>query len=193
MRPELRSTLRPAFALVVAFTLLTGLLYPVVVWIVTHDVFAYEAEGSLVRRAGHVVGSERVGQSFTSPRYLWGRPSAAAPGTSGGSNLGPLHPALIDSVRARIAALRATGVEGPIPVDLVTASASGLDPHVSPAAARVQAARIARARGVDVAAVRAVIERHVERPTFFVLGEPRVNVLAVNLDLDRAFPTGVVY
>ena len=188
----MRDVLRPAVSLVVAFTLLTGLLYPLAIWIATHDLFAYEAEGSLLRRGDTVVGSSLIGQSFTEPRYLWGRLSAVAndPKLSGGSNLGPLNPRLIDQARARIDALRAadSSATSPVPVDLVTASASGLDPDISPAAARYQVARIARARGVTPEAVRRVIDRHVEGPSLFVLGEPRVNVLAVNLDLDRAFP-----
>jgi K+-transporting ATPase ATPase C chain len=187
--------------MVIAWTLLAGLVYPVAIWIATHDLFAFEAEGSLVRRGDVVVGSSLLGQSFTEPRYLWGRLSAVGndPRVSGGSNFGPLNPALLDRSKARIDALRegdSTAV-GPIPADLVTASGSGLDPDISPAAARYQAWRIARARGIPPAAVRALIDRHVEGRTLLVLGEPRVNVLAVNLDLDREFPArplaGVVY
>ena len=195
MRREWLEALRPAVSMLALFTILTGVLYPLAIWISTHDLFAFEAEGSLVRVGDRVVGSSLIGQPFTSPGYVWGRPSAASGGDttvvlSSGSNLGPSNPALTDAVRARIAALRAADstLTGPIPVDLVTASASGVDPDVSPAAARIQAPRIARARGVPVEAVRAVIERHVEGPAFGVLGEARVNVLAVNLDLDRALP-----
>jgi len=192
VRREWLEAVRPAVCLTVTFTILTGLLYPLVIWIATHDVFPYEAEGSLVRRGDAVVGSSLLGQSFTEPCYLWGRLSAIGndPKVSGGSNLGPLNPKLLVAASARITALRATDASatGPVPVDLVTASGSGLDPDISPAAARFQVARIARARGVSAEAVRALLERHVEGPTLLVLGEPRVNVLAVNLDLDRAFP-----
>jgi K+-transporting ATPase ATPase C chain len=187
--------------MLVAFTLITGLLYPLGIWIVTHDLFAYEAEGSLLRRGNVVVGSSHIGQSFTEPRYLWGRLSAVGndPKVSSGSNLGPLNPKLLEASKARIEALRAADstTTTPVPVDLVTASASGLDPDISPAAARYQVGRIARARGTSPEAVRALIDRHVEGRTLFVLGEPRVNALAVNLDLDREFPArplaGVVY
>ena len=192
MRREWLDALRPAVCLTAAFTILTGLLYPLAIWVASHDVFPYEAEGSLVRRGDAVVGSSLLGQSFTEPRYLWGRLSAIGndPKISGGSNLGPLNPRLLEAASVRITALRAAdpSATGPVPVDLVTASGSGLDPDISPAAARYQVARIARARGVSAEAVRALVDRHVQRPTLLVLGEPRVNVLAVNLDLDRAFP-----
>jgi len=142
-----------------------------------------------------VLGSRLIGQQFTEPQYVWGRPSATGgfpynAQASGGSNLGPLNPALVQAAAARIAALRAADstLTGPIPVDLVTASGSGLDPDISPAAAYVQVPRIARARGIGTETVRALIDRHVDGPTMGVLGEPRVNVLAVNLELDRSFP-----
>jgi K+-transporting ATPase ATPase C chain len=195
MRRDWIEALRPAVSMVILFTILTGAIYPVAIWVATHDLFAVEAEGSLVRDHGKPVGSSLIGQPFTVPGYLWGRLSATGGGpydaqASSGSNLGPLNPALAKAAGDRIAALRAADptLTGPIPVDLVTASASGLDPDISPAAARVQALRIARARGADPAAVTALIDRHVERPTLGILGEARVNVLAVNLDLDRALP-----
>ncbi len=193
MKREFLDALRPAFVLILLFTLLTGVLYPVTIWITCHDYFAYESEGSLIEANGHVFGSQQIGQSFTGARYLWGRPSATRPSAdnaaaSSGSNLGPLNPALATAVAGRIAALRQADstLTGPIPVDLVTASASGLDPEISPAAAYAQIGRIARARGIPPEAVRAAIARHLAEPTFGVLGEARVNVLYVNLDLDGA-------
>ena len=183
--------LRPAAALFVLLTVLTGALYPLLVTGIARAVFPAEAAGSLVRRDGLAVGSSLIGQSFTSARYFWGRPSATTPqpynGTgSTGSNLGPLNPALLDAVKARIATLRAAdpGNGAPIPVDLVTASASGLEPHISVAAAEYQAARVARERGLDVARVRALIAAHQEGRLLGLLGEPRVNVLELNLALD---------
>lgn len=186
----MRTLLRPALSLLLAMTLLTGVVYPAVVTLAARAAFPRRAGGSLVERDGRVVGSEFVGQAFRSPKYLWGRPSATAvpcdAAASSGSNLGPTNPALSDAVSARVAALRAAdpGNLAPIPVDLVTASASGLDPHVSPAAARWQAPRIARARGLPEARVVALLERFVEGRDFGALGEPRVNVLLVNLALD---------
>jgi K+-transporting ATPase ATPase C chain len=199
MRRDILETLRPAAVLVGLFTLITGLVYPLAIWIACHDIFAFEAEGSLLADHGKVVGSRLIGQEFSDPRHLWGRLSATGPfpynaGASSGSNLGPLNPALGAAVKARVDALRAADstLTGPIPVDLVTASASGLDPEISLAAARVQVTRIARARGMDPAAVQALIERHAERPWLGVLGEPRVNVLDVNLDLDGVHATNDV-
>lgn len=178
-------------ALFVLLGVLTGALYPLVVTGIARAVFPAEAAGSILRREGRIVGSSLIGQSFTGARYFWSRPSATTPqpynGTaSTGSNLGPLNPALADAVRARIAALRAVdpGNAVPIPVDLVTASASGLDPHISVAAAEYQAARVARERGLDVARVRALIAAHQEGRLLGLLGEPRVNVLELNLALD---------
>lgn len=178
-------------ALFVLLGVLTGALYPLVVTGIARAVFPAEAAGSILRREGRIVGSSLIGQSFTGARYFWSRPSATTPqpynGTaSTGSNLGPLNPALADAVRARIAALRAVDPDNavPIPVDLVTASASGLDPHISVAAAEYQAARVARERGLDVARVRALIAAHQEGRLLGLLGEPRVNVLELNLALD---------
>lgn len=172
-------------------TVVTGVAYPALVTLVAQLVFPDRATGSLVRLDGRVVGSELVGQSFSSPRYFWGRPSATTPtpnngAASSGSNLGPLNPALTAAVQARIAALRAAdpGNLRPVPVDLVTASASGLDPHISPAAAEYQLARVARERGLSPERVRGLVIDATEGRTFGVLGEPRVNVLKLNLALD---------
>jgi potassium-transporting ATPase KdpC subunit len=188
----MRTELRPALVLLLVFTVLTGLAYPLVLTGVAKLVFPRQAEGSLIVRDGHAVGSRLVGQPFSEPRYFWGRLSATAPvpydaSASSGSNLGPLNPALLDAARARIAALRAAdpGARGPVPVDLVTASGSGLDPHVSPAGAEFQVARVARARGLPPEVVRAVVRRHIEGRAFGLLGEPRVNVLETNLALDE--------
>jgi potassium-transporting ATPase KdpC subunit len=184
---------RPAFMLLVLLSGLTGLVYPIVVTAVARVVFPAQASGSLLVRDGAQIGSSLIGQPFDDPRYLWGRLSATGPfpynaGASSGSNLGPLNPALETAVTARVAALReaAGGDRRPIPVDLVTASGSGLDPHISPAAAAWQVERIARARGLSPAAVQAVVAQHTEGRQLGFLGEARVNVLAVNLALDGA-------
>ncbi|MEY8879414.1 MAG: potassium-transporting ATPase subunit KdpC [Leptothrix sp. (in: b-proteobacteria)] len=183
--------LRPAITLFVVLSLITGLAYPLLVTGIAQAVFAEAANGSLIERDGNVVGSRLIGQSFSAPGHFWSRPSATAPmaynaGSSGGSNLGPSNPALAEAVKARIAALRATdpGNTAAVPVDLVTASASGLDPHISRAAADYQAARVAKARGLPEARLRALIERHTESPWLGFIGEPRVNVLQINLALD---------
>jgi potassium-transporting ATPase KdpC subunit len=183
--------LRPALTLFVVLSLITGLLYPLAVTGVAQTVFPHQANGSLVTQGGKAVGSELIGQSFTEPGHFWGRPSATAPmpynaAASGGSNLGPTNPALAGAVKARIEALRAAdpGNTQPVPVDLVTASASGLDPHISPAAAAFQAERVARARGMPVAQVQALVRQHTQSAWLGLLGEPRVNVLVLNLALD---------
>lgn len=183
--------LRPALTLFVVLSLVTGLLYPLAVTGVAQTVFPHQANGSLIQRGGTAVGSQLIGQSFTEPGHFWGRPSATAPmpynaAASGGSNLGPTHPALAQVVQARIAALRAAdpGNLQPVPVDLVTASASGLDPHISLAAAAYQAPRVARARGLPLTQVQALVQQHTESPWLGWLGEPRVNVLALNLALE---------
>lgn len=183
--------LRPALTLFAVLSLVTGLLYPLAVTGVAQTAFPHQANGSLITRGGKAVGSELIGQSFTEPGHFWGRPSATAPmpynaSASGGSNLGPTNPALTDAVKARIEALRAAdpGNTRPLPVDLVTASASGLDPHISPAAADYQATRVAKARGRPLAQVQALVQQHTESPWLGLLGEPRVNVLALNLALD---------
>jgi potassium-transporting ATPase KdpC subunit len=185
------SLLRPAAVFLAMFTVLTGIVYPALVTAFAQAAFPERANGSLVRQGARIVGSELIGQPFDDPRYFWGRPSATAPhpynaAASGGSNLGPTNPALRDAVSARIAALRAADPESgaAIPVDLVTAPASGLDPHVSPAAAYFQVARVARARGLDEARVRSLVDAHVERRMLGLLGEARVNVLRLNLALD---------
>jgi K+-transporting ATPase ATPase C chain len=173
-------------------TLLTGVAYPLVVTAVAQIAFPTQANGSLIVREDRPAGSSLIGQPFSGPRYFRGRPSATSPvpynaASSGGSNLGPLNPALKEAVQARIAELRRND-PGPraVPVDLVTASGSGLDPHISPASAEAQASRVAKARGMSEDEVRALIVRHTEGRQFGVLGEPRVNVLPLNLSLDEA-------
>ncbi len=184
-------TLRPALVLFVLLSALTGVLYPLAVTGAAKALFPAQADGSLVLRDGKPVGSTLIGQNFTDPGHFWGRPSATAPmpynaGASSGSNQGPLNPALVDAVKSRIEALRAAdpGNKQPVPVDLVTASASGLDPHISPAAAQYQAARVAKARGLPVDRVELLIEDHTQGRWLGLLGEPRVNVLALNMALD---------
>lgn len=190
--------LRPALTLFAVLSLITGLVYPLAVTGVAQLAFNEGANGSLIVRDGKAVGSELIGQAFSDPRHFWGRPSATSPmpynaANSGGSNLGPSSPALADAVKVRIEALRAAdpGNTAPVPVDLVTASASGLDPHISRAAADYQAARVARAasaRGLPASRVRELIEQHTERPLLGFVGEPRVHVLRLNLALDTAKP-----
>lgn len=189
--PVQQGMLRPALTLLVALSIVTGLLYPGVVTGIARAVFPHEAAGSLIVRDGKVVGSELIGQPFSDPKYFWGRLSATAPmpynaAASVGSNLGPTNPALTDAAKARIDALREAdpGNDKPVPVDLVTASGSGLDPHISPAAAQYQAARVARLRGVPVAKVEALIAANTRSPGLDVFGEPGVNVLELNLALD---------
>jgi K+-transporting ATPase ATPase C chain len=185
--------LRPALVLFLALSVLTGLVYPLAVTGIAQLAFPASANGSLIRQGDKVVGSELIGQAFSDPKHFWSRPSATSPmpynaANSGGSNLGPTNPALADAVKARIAALRAAdpGNNHPVPVDLVTASASGLDPHISRAAADYQTARVARARGLPEAEVRALVERHTEPRWLGFIGEPRVHVLRLNLALDSA-------
>jgi K+-transporting ATPase ATPase C chain len=183
--------LRPALTLLAALILITGIVYPLAVTGIARVLFPRQAAGEILMRDGRAVGSALIGQSFQDPRHFWGRPSATTPqpynGTgSTGSNLGPLNPALIEAVRARVAALRALDPQNtaPVPVDLVTTSASGLDPHISVAAADYQAARVARVRGITPARVQALIAAHTERRLLGLIGEPRVNVLELNLALD---------
>lgn len=188
----MRAFLRPALVLIALFTLVTGLGYPLAVTGVAGLVFPHRAHGSLIEQDGRVVGSALIGQSFARPEYLHGRPSANGydAANSGGSNLAPSSRALAAQVADRVAAVRAEnpGEAGPVPVDLVTASASGLDPDVSPAAALYQARRIAAARGVPEAEVRAMVAEFTRGRDFGVLGEPRVNVLEFNLALDARRP-----
>ena len=186
----MNAILRPALVLFALLSLVTGLAYPLVVTGVARVVFPGQAAGSLVERGGKVVGSLLIGQNFTDPGHFWGRPSATSPmannaAGSSGSNLGPLNPALAEAVKGRIDALRAAdpGNATAVPVDLVTASASGLDPEISLAAARYQAARVARVRGLPVERVQSLIAEHASTRWFGFLGEPRVNVLALNLAL----------
>lgn len=189
----MKSLLRPVLALFVLLTAITGIAYPLLVTGIGRAAFPAQAEGSLVTREGKAAGSSLIGQPFSDPKHFWGRLSATSPmpynaAASSGSNFAPTHPALLEAARGRIEALRAAdpGNTAAVPLDLVTASASGLDPHVSPQAAHYQAARVARTRGIDVARVRALIEANTEGPQWGVLGEARVNVLALNLALDRA-------
>ncbi|HNX49114.1 MAG TPA: potassium-transporting ATPase subunit KdpC [Thermoanaerobaculaceae bacterium] len=182
--------LRPAILLLALLSLLCGIVYPALITGLAALAFPYEAQGSLLLRDGRVVGSELIGQPFASPRFFWGRPSATSPpynaAASSGSNLGPSNPMLHEGVRARIAALRTADPThtGPVPVDLVTTSGSGLDPHISVAAALVQVPRVARARGLSSEVLRGLVAGHTEPRSLGVLGEPRVNVLDLNLDLD---------
>lgn len=186
----LRHELRPALVLLTAFTLLTGVVYPLAITGAAAALFPREAAGSVVMRGGTAIGSALIGQAFQGPSWFHGRPSATADGSyqsrlSAGSNLGPIHPVLLDAVRARAAALRAEGGDvAALPVDLLTASGSGLDPHITPAAARWQEARVAAARRLPPAAVHALVTAHIEGRQFGLLGEPRVNVLRLNLALD---------
>lgn len=185
--------LRQSFVLLLVMTVITGILYPLAATGLAQLLFPRQANGSLIMQDRKPVGSALIGQSFTDPGYFWGRPSATTPNpynaaSSSGSNQGPTNPALTDAVKQRIAALHAVdpGNTAAVPVDLVTASASGLDPQISPAAAQYQAARVARARKLDVAQVQALVARHTEGRQFGVLGEPRVNVLELNRALDAA-------
>lgn len=190
MGNDITSALRPALILTILFALLLGIGYPLAMTGIGQLLFPAQANGSLVRDGDRVIGSALVGQAFTSDRYFRTRPSAAGQGydalASSGSNLGPIDQALADRVRGDVAARRAEGVSGPVPVDLVTTSGSGLDPHLSPEAALVQVDRVARVRGLPADRVRALVAAQVERPLLGFLGEPRVNVLALNRALDVA-------
>ena len=183
---------KPALLMLLVWTALTGIAYPLAVTGLSQLLFSKQANGSLIRDSqGKAIGSELIGQPFSDPQHFWGRPSATSPypyngGASSGSNLGPTNPALADAVKTRIQALIETDPENPLPiaVDLVTASGSGLDPHISPAAAEYQINRVAKARHMDADKVRALVGQHTELRQWWVLGEPRVNVLGLNLALD---------
>lgn len=184
--------LRPALVLFAALSIITGLAYPLATTGVAKLVFPEQAAGSLIERDGKLVGSALIGQSFTSPQYFWSRPSATSPmpynaAASSGSNLGPRNPALAEAAEARIAALKAADPQNtaPVPADLISASGSGLDPHISPAAALYQAGRVARARNLPLSDVNALVQANTEKPLLGVLGDPGVNVLKLNLALDK--------
>lgn len=187
--------LRPSLTLFALLTLVTGVAYPALVTVIAQTVFRHQANGSVIERDGNPVGSELIGQTFDAPRYFWSRPSATGPtgynaAASTGSNLGPTNPALLDAIRGRVEAMRAAHPDqaGLVPGDLVTASASGLDPHISPAAAEFQVARIAKSRKMTEDAVRELVWRHTEGRQLGVLGEPRVHVLRLNIALDQRHP-----
>lgn len=188
----MKEHIRPAFSLFIVLTLITGALYPALVTGIAQSIFPHQAKGSLIEQNGKLIGSELIGQNFTGDKYFWGRPSATSPqaynaAASSGSNLGPLNPVLRDAVKARAEILRSAHADQQeaIPIELLTASASGLDPHISPAAALWQAPRIARARHLSEAQVRTLIARHTEERDWGLFGETRVNVLKLNLALDE--------
>ena len=187
----MKHQLRPALMMLLILTILTGVMYPLAVTGLAQLLFPTQANGSLMTRDGKVIGSELIGQYFDEPQYFWGRPSATSPypynaAASSGSNLGPTNPVLIEAVKTRVAAVRAAdpGNEAPVPVDLVTTSGSGLDPHISPAAALYQAHRVARVRGLQESQVKDLVGQFTDGRQFGLLGEPRVNVLKLNLALD---------
>jgi len=191
----MNNSLRPVLVLFVLLTVITGGIYPLVVTAVSQAVFSHQANGSLIEKSGKPVGSELIGQQFDAPYYFWGRVSATTPNpynaqNSGGSNLGPTNPALADEVKGRIAALHDADPSNttPPPVDLVTSSGSGLDPDITPAAAAYQAARVAKARGLTLEQVNGLIAQNTSRRQFGIFGEPRVNVLTLNLALDGIKP-----
>jgi K+-transporting ATPase ATPase C chain len=195
MTSFLRHRLFPAIALLAALTLITGVVYPLVVTAIAQVAFPNQANGSFIATAdGRTIGSSLIGQAFSKDEYFWGRPSAAGvtdenpagydANSSAGSNLGPISQDLIDRIAADVDRLKAANGGGPVPVDLVTTSASGFDPHISPAAAEYQVARVAAARSMSEDEIRAVVTRHTEGTLFGFLGQPRVNVLELNLDLD---------
>lgn len=196
----MNKTIRPLLVVFAALTLVTGVAYPLVVTAVGQAAFPHQAHGSLIVRDGKPVGSALIGQNFSDPGHFWGRPSATAEfpnnaAASGGSNQGPLNPALIDAAKSRLEALRAADPTNtaPVPVELVTASASGLDPHISPAAAQYQLARVAAARKLTPETVQTLVAQHTEHPLLGVLGEPVVNVLQLNLALDAHSANGKPY
>ena len=187
----MKNILRPALVFFFVLTLVTGVLYPLLATGLAQALFPAQAGGSLIQRDGKPVGSSLIGQNFSDAKHFWGRPSATSPmaynaANSSGSNLGPLNPALTDAVKGRVEALRAAdpGNTAPVPVDLVTASASGLDPHISPAAALYQVARVAKVRGLTTERVQGLVAQQTEKPLFGFLGESQVNVLQLNLALE---------
>ena len=187
---ELRKQLYPAIAITIVLTALLGIIYPLVVTGLAQVIFPQQAGGSLIERDGKVIGSRLIGQPFSGPGYFHSRPSAAGSGydaaASGGTNLGPTSQKLLETnVKTAAAALKEENPNAPIPVDLVTASASGLDPHITPAAAEFQLPRVAKERGMKVGEVRRLVREHTEGRQFGFLGEPRVNVLELNLALDQ--------
>lgn len=188
MGNDIKSALRPAIILLVLLTLLTGLLYPLAITGIGQAAFPHPANGSLIKDGDRIVGSELIGQAFSGPGYFHSRPSAAGDGydasASSGSNLGPTSAALKASIEERVAAARAEGVKGPVPADMVTASGSGLDPDISPANALAQVSRVAAATGMAEADLRALVERSVEEPTLGILGDPHINVLKLNRQVD---------
>ncbi|GAB3249702.1 potassium-transporting ATPase subunit C [Chitinimonas naiadis] len=188
----MKNLIRPAVTLFVLLSVATGLIYPATVTAAAKLIFPHEAAGSLIKHGNDVVGSELIGQSFGGPRYFWSRPSATGPMpnnalASSGANLGPTNPALLDAVKGRVAVIRAAHPDqtGPIPQDLVTASASGLDPHISPEAAYFQVNRVAKARGLAAVQLKRLVDAQVEYPSWRIFGDRTVNVLKLNLALDR--------
>lgn len=187
----MKNLIRPALTLFVVLSVITGVLYPAAITGVAQLVFPEQANGSLIQRQGQVVGSSLIGQSFSGPGYFWGRPSATGPvpnnaAASSGSNYGPQHPALAEAVKARIEAMRVAHPDqaGPVPADLVTSSASGLDPHISPAAAYYQIGRVAKARGLKPEDVQRLVDAHTEYPSWRIFGDRTVNVLKLNMALN---------
>ncbi|MFD1747471.1 potassium-transporting ATPase subunit KdpC [Rhizobium helianthi] len=181
--------LRPAFVLVFLMTGLTGLAFPLAITRISQAAMPFTANGSLIEQKGTVIGSRLIGQNFVSDRYFWPRPSATSPyaynaASSSGSNLGATSAKLRDRINGEVERLASTGISRPVPADAVTASGSGLDPHISPAFARAQVERVAKARGLEQGKVSALVEQHIEAPAYGIIGEPRINVLELNLALD---------
>ncbi|MGZ8270613.1 MAG: potassium-transporting ATPase subunit KdpC [Methylophilus sp.] len=193
MKQLLKQSIRPAVVLFILLSIITGVVYPLTTAALGKWLLPNQANGSLIEKDGKLVGSSLIGQNFTEPQYFWGRPSATGPypnnaAASSGSNQGPLNPALAEVVKSRVNAMKVADPDNtlPVPVDLVTASASGLDPHISPAAAAYQASRVAKARGLSAVSVQALINENTEGRQWGVFGEPRVNVLNLNLALDKS-------